>query len=70
MDKRELLDRAERAERAGQSAGTAARRKDYHRPRVIHEADLEVRAGSPLQSPEDPRAGKPWDADYNRPLDH
>lgn len=49
---------------------TAARRKDYHRPRVIHEADLEVRAGSPLLAPEDPRAGKPWEADYNRPLDH
>ncbi len=62
-------DALDRGDRAARSSGTAAGRKDYHRPRVIHEADLEVRAGSPLLAPEDPRAGKPWEADYNRPID-
>lgn len=63
-------DARDRGDRAARSPGTAAGRKVYQKPRVIHEADLEVRAGSPLLAPEDPRAGKPWEADYNRPLDH
>lgn len=63
-------DTCDLGDRAAPSPGAAAGRKVYQRPRVIHEADMEVRAGSPLLAPEDPRAGKPWDADYNRPLDH
>lgn len=41
-------------------------RKAYQAPEVIHEADLEVRAGSPLLSPGDPGAGNPWDPDYGQ----
>jgi len=33
---------------------------------VIHEAELEVRAGSPLLAPDDPKSGKPWAQDYGQ----
>jgi len=44
----------------------AAPRKPYQPPRVIHEAELEVRAGSPLLAPDDPKSGKPWAQDYGQ----
>ena len=45
---------------------TGSGRKAYQAPEVIHEADLEVRAGSPLLSPGDPGAGNPWDPNYGQ----
>lgn len=42
------------------SVAAASPRRGYQPPRIIHEADLEVRAGSPLVAPDDPRQGQPW----------
>ncbi len=42
------------------ASAAASPRRSYQPPRIIHEADLEVRAGSPLVAPDDPRLGQPW----------
>ena len=48
------------------SAAVQPRRKPYQAPQLVHEAELEVRAGSPLFSPGEPGAGNPWDPDYGQ----
>lgn len=41
-------------------------RRAYQPPQLIHEADLEVRAGSPLVAPDDPRLGQPWNQEIGQ----
>lgn len=44
-------------------------RKPYAAPRIVHELEMETRAGSPIMFGMDPSKGQiqnPWDPDYNR----
>jgi hypothetical protein len=48
-------------------AKAVAMRKPYEAPRLIHEAELVVRAGSPIfGAPDDNRLGNPWDPGYGQ----
>jgi hypothetical protein len=44
-------------------------KKPYVAPQIVHELEIETRAGSPIMFGIDPSDGQiqnPWDPDYNR----
>lgn len=63
---KEHLETKGRQVSAADAAAAQTQRKPYQAPRLVHEAELEVRAGSPLFEPGQPNAGNPWDPDYGQ----